>query len=442
MRSGFRPGCALAAVLLTSVGSGGCRDRTAATATSGLPNIVLVSIDTLRADHTSAYGYPIDTTPVLRRLAAEGLLFRRAYSASATTAPSHAALLTGRAPRSLGVLKNGHVLDERFTTLAEVLSRAGYQTAAFVSSRPVSRIYGFGQGFDRFDEPKAKRKPTGRNRALVRDRRAADTANALRAWLQRRRDERPVFVWLHLFDPHAPYTAPEAFRGRWPAGTPSHVTRYDEEIRYADKHLGSMLESFDGIAGPAGTIVVVTADHGEALGEHNHRGHGVNLHEESVRIPLILAWRGHIAGGEAREGPATSVDVASTILALAGIELPEEFEGHDLREPVEADRAIFLQRREYRSRRDRGTKVLGDMLAVVQGPWKFIRAAAENRYELYDSVADPAEQRDLGAENAAKREALDTLLEKWIAEHPPPDLAQPELSTNEKRALRALGYVD
>jgi arylsulfatase A-like enzyme len=424
-------------------GTTGCRNRRIAGATSTLPNILLVTIDTLRADHSSAYGYPIDTTPTLRRLAARGVRFERAYSASATTAPSHAALLTGQPPRVLGVLKNGHVLNHRFTTLAEMLSGVGYQAAAFISSRPIGRRYGFAQGFHRFDEPKSIRRVKGGRHVKVRERRAADTAKSLRSWLERRRDTRPLFVWVHLFDPHAPYNAPEPFRGRWPRDTPSHVVRYDQEVRYADKHLASIIDALEGIAGPAGTIVAVTADHGEALGEHGHRGHGVNLHEESIRVPFILAWEGRLDAGETHEAPVGSVDVVPTILALAGAETSAAFSGRNLRAAVDSDAPVVAQRREYASRRDRGTRVLGEMFAIIQGPWKYIRASEEKRFEVYDSVADPGEERNLADETPDRRATLDGQLETWLAAHlPPADIAQPELSEQERRELRALGYVD
>jgi arylsulfatase A-like enzyme len=219
--------------------------------------------------------------------------------------------------------------------------------------------------------------------------------------------------------------------------------RYDQEIHYADKHLASILEGLESIAGPAGTIIAVTADHGEALGEHGHRGHGVNLHEESIRVPLILAWEGRLDAGETHEAPVASVDLVPTILALAGVESSAAFSGRDLRASIDSGAPVVAQRREYASRRDRGTRVLGEMFAIIQGPLKYIRASEEERFELYDSVSDPGEERNLAESSPDKRAALDGQLEAWLAAHPPPaDIAQPELSEKERRELRALGYVD
>jgi len=429
----------LCAVLLTTgLGCHGARD----TPPAGRPNVLLVTIDTLRADHTSAYGYAIPTTPNLELLASQGLRFAHMYAASSTTGPSHASLFSGRPQRSVGYMKNGHVLNGDVTTLAEILTEAGYETAAFVSSGPVHASFGFAQGFQTFDAEPGATTRRKKNGTIPKARRGDETAKAVVRWLAKRGDSRPLFVWVHLFDPHAPYNPPKPFRGEWAKGTSTTVRGYDSEVHFADEQLGKIVRAFEKATGPAGAIVAVTADHGEGLGDHDWRGHGVNLHEEAVRIPLVLTWKGHLPAGEVVDAPATHMDVAPTILDLVGIRPPADYEGIVLTADAPADRPIFVQRREYRSKRDKGKRVRGDMIAVMQGRWKYIRAPDEGLFELYDTREDPHEQTNVVDRYPDQHQRLDRMIDEWVAGHPPPNYVQPELSDEDRRALRALGYVD
>ena len=299
------------------------------------PNVLLVTIDTLRADHCSAYGYSVATTPVLEGLARRGTLFRRAYAPTATTSPSHAALLTSRHPRRLGVFKNGHVIHDDEITLAEIFADAGYATAAFVSSVPVRAKFGFGQGFEHFDDAFTREDASVGREKLKKphDRIAGSTLREFRTWLAARDDERPLFLWVHFVDPHGPYRAPERFRGTWPKGTKGSIRRYDQEVRYADKRLGLLMSSLHAIEGDLGTIVLVTSDHGEGLGDHGWNAHGINLYEEAVRVPMVLSWRkgkGAVPRAQVVEEPVTLLDVAPTLVRLAGLDAPDGFEGVDL----------------------------------------------------------------------------------------------------------------
>lgn len=279
---------------------------------SARPNVLLVTIDTLRADHCSAYGYPIATTPVLAALASAGTRFSTAYAVSATTAPSHASLMTGSAFRTSGVLKNGLPLPQEEVTVAEVMAASGYATAAFVSSFPLRSRFGFAQGFESFDDEfSIPESSEGRRSAPVaHDRMAGATFDKFKAWLDKRRDTRPLFLWVHFVDPHFPYRAPEKFQARWPADVDINVRHYDAEVHYADKQLGRVVEAFDQHAGAGGALVIVTSDHGEGLGDHGWMSHGINLYEEAVRVPLVVRWSGRVAGGEVITAPVSLIDVA------------------------------------------------------------------------------------------------------------------------------------
>ncbi|MFP3940102.1 MAG: sulfatase, partial [Thermoanaerobaculia bacterium] len=247
-------------------------------------NLLLVTLDTTRADHLGAYGDAGAETPNLDRLAAGGLRFTDAVTPVPMTLPAHATLLTGLDPPGHGVRINGRfVLGQEHETLAEALRRAGYETAAFVSSFVLDRRFGLAQGFDRYDA----RLETTRAAAFApqTERSAEAVTDAAVEWLEGRRaaggEGRPVFLWVHYFDPHDPYEPPEPFASRF-ADRP-----YAGEIAYVDRELGRLLASLErtGLAGR--TVVVATADHGESLGEHGERYHSRTLYEGAVRVPLI-----------------------------------------------------------------------------------------------------------------------------------------------------------
>ncbi|MBI5503457.1 MAG: sulfatase [Deltaproteobacteria bacterium] len=435
------------------------------------PDILLVTIDTLRADHCSAYGYPIETTPVLAALAAAGTRYSTAYAVSATTAPSHASLMAGSSFRTLGVFKNGQRLPPQAVTVAEVLSASGYATAAFVSSFPVRSRFGFAQGFEFFEDKfTIQNSSVGRRSAPVaHDRFAGSTFAKLQAWLGQRRDTRPLFVWVHFVDPHFPYRAPEKFAARWPAGVAPDVRKYDAEVHYADKQLGRVIEAFDKHAGGGGALVIVTSDHGEGLGDHGWLSHGINLYEEAVRVPLVMRWSGRVDAGKVVTEPVSLIDVAPTILEAARVtQAPPSFEGLSLLGKLDPDRAIFMQRRAYQGKELQDTDVRGEMTALVRGGAKYILAPEENRREFYQLPSDPHEAHNLLAPPAPARDVAaqhgdaqhgdaqppaqspavaaarrhDEELAAWREAHPESAGDDAPLDKEDVRALRSLGYVD
>jgi len=282
------------------------------------PSVLLVTLDTTRADRVGAYGYALAETPTLDRLAAEGSRFARAYSTCPLTIPSHSTIMTGRPPPTHGVRDNGDfILGEHEVTLAERFRDAGYATAAFTSAFPTQARWGFGQGFDVYHDP-LERPPTALD---WRDQRRAGEVidDALETLADA---EGPLFVWVHLFDPHWPYDPPEPFASR------SEGRPYDGEIAYADAQLGRLLAWWDD-ARPE-SVVAVTSDHGEGLGEGGEMTHGFLLHDGTIRVPLILRGAGVEVGVE--EGVVSHVDIAPTLLALAGLPPHPGVVGRDLRE--------------------------------------------------------------------------------------------------------------
>jgi len=407
-------------------------------------NLVLVTVDTLRADHTTPYGYDRETTPVLARLAREGVRVEQAYAPMATTGPSHAALLTSRYPVSLGYLRNGQRLDEAHLTLAERLHAAGYRTSAAVSSFVLDKGLGFAQGFGTYDCPSF-------------DRRADETTAVALGWLARRARDRPFFLWVHYYDPHHPYSPPAPYDRRFappPAATglPRRaVAHYDGEIAFTDHQLGRLLAAIDAEGLAARTLVVVTADHGEGLMQHGHMGHGLHLYEEAVRVPLVFRWPGSLPAGALVPGPVEHLDLVPTVLDLLG--LPRgggEIEGQSVAAALRGQagtagrdprRTVFLQRRLYDTEVVSGFHVKGEKFAVRAGRWKYIEAPEEQTRELYDLRSDPGETRNLFARQVATADLLARGIAGWRGRFDRNARARDDSSREMQEALRALGYV-
>jgi len=427
------------------------------------PDILLVTLDTTRADHTSAYGYERPTTPRLEALAREGVRFDAAYAPMATTLPSHAALFTAELPRTLGITKNGAVLPDEHHTLAERLEDAGYRTAAFVSSFPVDRAFGLDQGFEVYDDdftdgscPTKIEEWEGFDIDHGFCRRGAATTERALAWLGyggylkgARSEEPPFFVWVHYFDPHAPYRPAEEDARLFPTVIDGWLTTktaaYDGEIHYMDRALGDLLDRLEDAGRLDDTVVVVAADHGEGLMQHGHMHHSLQIYEEDVRVPLIVRWPQRLRGGRTISEPVQLTDLSPTLLELAGLPLARAGVGRSLAAalvdaaPLDAERPIFLQRREYAEPIVSGHEVRGEKLGVRRGRWKYIEAREEGTAELFDLDTDPYEQRNLAESEPEIRAELVEELRQWASGTGRPAL--PEVDPKAEKRLRALGYV-
>lgn len=431
-------------------------------------NLLLVTLDTTRADRLGAYGYAAAETPTLDRLAARGLRVEDAVSPVPMTLPAHATILTGLDPPGHGLRVNGEAaLAAERTTLAEVLRGAGYETAAFVSSFVLDPRFGLDQGFDVYD---ARLEATRAAAFGPQTERSAGAVTAAAvAWLRGRSGEAdagpdgggppPFFLWVHYFDPHDPYEPPEPFAGRF------RDRPYDGEIAYVDRELGRLLAVLEEAGLAEDTVVVAAGDHGESLGEHGERYHSRSLYEGAVRVPLILAAPGlpEAARGSAVDGfVVTLADLYPTLLDLLGLweaegardrpqapgaasagggASPGPVDGRSLlRGPVPPDRIVYLET--LNPYLDNGWAPL---FAARRHGEKYVQAP---RPEYYDLAADPGEERNLlagGGERAAARaEPLREFLEARLADRP--DLAElaaraEAVDPEVRRRLEALGYV-
>jgi arylsulfatase A-like enzyme len=426
-------------------------------------NLLLVTLDTTRADHVSAYGYPRDTTPALRALAEAGTRFAHAYAPAATTGPSHATLFTSLYPLAHGILRNGLELRATERTLAEVLRERGYATAAFVSSFVLDARFGYAQGFDLYDDDFEAAKATLPPRREWRehaipggfDRTADATTQRAVDWLSGGRDRsRPFFLFVHYFDPHAPMNPPDAYAARFAPGPGAsrldvRIGRYDGEIAFADDQIDRLLGALAHEGLDARTLVVVTADHGEGLRQHGHLAHGVHLYEEAVRVPLLLRWPGVVPAGHVVEAPVALVDLAPTLLDLLGVPEPGAgFQGQSLARAVTAgaaldpERAIHLQRRHYDGERIGEEWVEGELFGLRQGRWKYLESGDGSRRELYDLAEDPGETRNLADGRPDEVRRLAEGIAAWKAATRREGEAPREPSESEREGLRALGYVE
>lgn len=394
-------------------------------------SLLLVTIDTLRADRIGAYGDPSASTPALDRLARDGVRFSRAYAAAPITLPSHATLFSGRYPPGHGSRHNGMRARDEAPMLAERLGARGLAAAAFVSAFPLDARFGLSRGFTLYDD-ELPRRADGRP---ADERPGARTVDAALGWLEGHRDA-PFFLWVHLFEPHAPYEA------RPGVGADAPVeARYAAEVAEADRQVARLLDGLG--TARADTLIVVTSDHGEAFGEHGEIAHSVFVYDTTLQVPLVLQGPG-IAAGHAVDEPVGLVDLAPTLLSLLAPGESMDTDGVDLAPLVRApgaDRAAdtraprWLYAESYAPLLDFGWSPLR---AVRHDGWKLIDAP---RPEVFHVAADPLEMEDRAAADAARRT---TLLDGLRRFGPAEPIAAPTSSPPDGEAasrLAALGYV-
>lgn len=394
--------------------------------------VVIVSIDTLRADALGSYGNPNDTTPVLDAIARAGVRAADCVAPTPVTLPSHATLLTGLHPLAHGVLVNSHgALSSEVETLAEQLHAAGWSTGAVVASGILRARYGLAQGFDTYRDDlfaSYARATSGRSLAEAR---ADEATDAALAWLDARgRDER-VFLFLHLIDPHAPYDAPSPFGARFPDDP------YFGEVAFADAQVGRLVEALDALdtgSGRGETLLVVTSDHGEHLGAHDLQTHGGYLYDEVLRIPLLLRGPG-LEPGHVIETPTTLADVVPTVLDALGLPIDSALHGHSLLGELPAERRILSV--SYGLRWFHNWSPIWSWRGASE---KLLRTQHPQRFRL---DVDPGEQHDLAAEDPAHTLALVDEVDRvarelYSASHAASVVA---LDDAAREQLEALGYA-
>jgi choline-sulfatase len=408
---------AIALMAITSVLTGCTRTNGPGHAVQNPRVIVLVTIDTLRADRLGAYGSTAGLTPNLDRFAARAVRFTAAVTQVPLTLPAHATILTGLHPARHGIRTNDGFQLADVRTLADALRARGYATGAFIGGYPLKASSGLARGFDRYDDDFLKR-------SAVLERRADEVAEAATAWIDEHRSQ-PMFVWLHLFDPHSPYTPPAPF------ATTYSDSPYDGEIAYTDAALGRFFDRIERAGLLEAAAAFVVADHGESLGEHGERTHGTFLYDATVHVPLLMKWPS--AQTHVVDTPVEAADLAPTIAAMAGASLPA-VDGQSLL-PLVSGGAGDPDRPAYAESYYQNV-LLGwsPLRAVRTHRWKFIDAP---RPELYDLEDDPGERVNRVEARGALASGLQRALPA-VSERAPVSTAS---SAESAQRLRALGYV-
>ncbi len=404
--------------------------------TDGRPDILLITLDTLRADALGCYGHKSRATPTLDRLAAEGYRFSRAYTVAPLTIPAHSSLFTGLYPPRHGVRDNGDFfLDDGAVTLAELLQAEGYATMAAVGAEVTSHHWGFGQGFDAYHDDMGQPDPRDPNRWHVQRRGEAVVADA-RDWFAGRTDTGPWFAWVHLFDPHSPYDAPEPFASQHPGRA------YVAEVAYTDAQVEALLQHLGGLEALDDTWIVVVGDHGEGLGSHGETMHGVLLYDATTRVPLIVRPPGGAASPRDVHTPVSLVDLMPTVLAAAGAPVPDGLDGEDvlpwLDDPAgdEARRSREVYTESLYAWRHYGW---AQLRALVGPEHKYIDSTTP---ELY-ARSDRGEQQSLVADEAEVAARMKARLdERVVAMEPREEVSgAASLSAERLAQLEALGYI-
>lgn len=447
------------------------------------PHVLLITVDTLRADHLSCYGYRLPTSPVMDRLAEGGVLFEDCSVQWPKTWPSIASFLAGSYPRSTGVRAEQRTMAPSLRVLAEVFQGAGYATAGVVSNFNLSRQFGYDQGFSWFVESWAEgwsevagneafRNTPGKVKEFTNATLVTDQGLE---WLDRHPSDQPFFLWLHYMDPHGPYVPPAQYSALFEGDHPTqeipprlippyqrqqsddalitdlahYKAQYDREIRYLDDELGRLFEGLRERGQWQNTLVVLTADHGESLDEHSYvLEHGGVPYQPTARIPLLFHWEG-VLPTKRLAAPVGLVDASKTILELVGLPVPGRFEGLSLKSMIDGTPGaptppyVFAETGIYAP----------SQLSVREGPWKlvWVRSVRDRRFqqgsefELYDLDQDPLELDNVARRHPEKVKELQRVLEEWMASGPaPPELESTdldELDEASQEMLRALGYV-
>ena len=395
-------------------------------------NVLLISIDTLRADHVSAYGFPRPTTPHIDAVAREGVLFKNVRTPVPMTLPAHVSMLTGTLPPTHGLRDNLlSRLPEGSVTLAERLKARGFTTGAVVSTFVLDRRFGTSQGFDTYDD----RFDAVHKIGDLSERKGDEAARHASEWLDQHKD-RPFFLFLHLYDPHDPYQPPEPFASQW-KGDP-----YAGEVAFADHCVGQVTEKLKQLGLDDSTLLVITGDHGEMLGEHGELNHGFFIYEGALRVPLVL--RVPRAEGMPRQLdlPVSLIDIVPTVLSLVGAEVPKEVQGVDL-SPWIAGRGAGGGARPIYAETVTPTHYYGasSLLGVIVDGWKYIETT---RPELYDLRADPGEAVNLLEREPVRADALGRTLVSILAaagRAPGPAPESAALDEESRQRLAALGYL-
>jgi arylsulfatase A-like enzyme/Tfp pilus assembly protein PilF len=393
-------------------------------------NVLLITLDTTRADHIGAYGYARARTKAIDALAAEGVRFAHAQSPVPLTLPAHASILTGTYPTVHGLRNNGsYFLPPQAETLAKILKNRGYRTAAFVASFILDSRFGLDQGFDVYSD---RMDTAGGIKDMQSERPAGEVFADFDAWLKTASGASPFFCWLHFYDPHRPYAPPEPFK------SDPTLSPYDGEIANVDLNVGRVFERLRSRGLYDDTLIIVAADHGEGLGEHGEYGHGIFCYQETLAVPLLIRLPGKPFRPAVIDDTVDLVDIMPTVLAAVGAPVPKTVQGVSLLPLISGKRGPereFYFESLYAQEEMGGAPLMG----LLAGGWKYFDLP---RPEFYDIKNDPGEKVNLVSTQAAYADRLKARLKDSGAQSPGrKGETVRTMSAEERRRLESLGYV-
>jgi arylsulfatase A-like enzyme len=405
------------------------------------PNIVVISVDTLRADHLGFYGHPHDTSPNLDNLAEDSLVFDDMICEIPLTSPSMASMMTSRYPRMTGATRNGLPLPEDVPTAAQIFQEAGYETMCVTSNWTLKRtLSGLDRGFDVYDDS-FKQKRWG---ILKSERDADDVSRIALDLLQKRDPSKPLFAWFHYSDPHAPYENHRKFsvskRSDYPDDPGAKIkVRYDSEIAFTDNQIKLVLDALP----KEDTYIVFIGDHGESIEEHKYLGHGRRIHQTGLHIPFMIAGPNIDAGRT--DVPVRGVDLAPTLLALAQLtKLPGAVGMDVLNDDVDLSRKRVIETYGGAVPNFSVARLVmagknARRMGIISDGWKLI--TNDDEKELFDLTKDPGELNDLADTYPELAKELNDFILEWD-KHIPRNAQETDLSQEDIEALKSLGYID
>lgn len=398
------------------------------------PNLLLITVDTLRADRLGCYGYAAAKTPTMDALAGRGIRFARAYANAPLTLPSHATLLTGLLPMATGLHVNGSgagggALPDDLPTLATLLQARGYRTGAFVSAAVLNMRYGLNRGFDTYEDRLPVLGTLSGEAATLLERRGDKTRELVQSWLGTL-EGKPFFAWVHFFDPHHPYEAPA------PYGDQS-AHPYDGEVAFVDAQIATLLGHLEHLKLDRNTIVVLVGDHGEGLSEHEEREHGLFVYNSTLHVPFILALPEAAGAGQVVETPVGLVDVMPTLLALLGLAGPDVLDGRNLT-PAWRGEGLGAEPVYAESEYPQWAFGWAPLYALVTHRWKYIDAPQP---EMFDLSVDPTELQNVYAEHPQIAAEMQSVISAIRTRKTHRTAAPAPVDEEARRQLAALGYA-
>jgi len=400
-----------------------------------IDTIVLISIDTIRADHMSCYGYKHRTTPNIDKMAKDSLFIQDAFSTIPLTLPAHSSMLTGLIPPTHGIHDNFEMrLPDENLTLAEIMKDNGFSTYGIISSVVLDSRFGMGQGFDVFDDTFA-----GQGEIITSAERKANetTENAIK-WLADNYDKKK-FMFIHYYDPHTSYAPPEPFSKQF-----AHP--YDGEIAFTDHCIGRVLDKLKSLKLYDDALIVIVGDHGEMLGEHNEMGHSFFVYQSAIRVPMMLKLPQNAYAVKVTE-PSSIIDIPPTILALTGIDIPQKMQGINLLTLAQdtigkhiSDAENMIDKRVVFSESLTPTKYnANSLLSIVSGEWHYIQTT---KPEIYNRIKDPGETKNLIATEAKRANLMQLKLKEILDTSVISDMdTSVKMDTKTTQVLESLGYV-